>query len=156
MPIKFNTLQLKDQRVHFNKSFKFSGGILACHPGGCDSLPSQCSALCVWTSLVAQLVKNPPTMQETPVQLLGCRSRGEGIGYHLQYSWASLVAQIVENLPAMWETWVRSLDREDPLKEDVATHSITLAWRIPMGYRWGHKESDMTEQPTFSLFSIIY
>ena len=114
MTIKFNTLQLKDQRVHFNKSFKFSGRILACHLGGCDSLPSQCSALCVWTSLVAQLVKNPPATQETPVQLLGCRSRGEGIGYQLQYSWAPLVAQMVKNLPAMWETWVRSLDWEDP------------------------------------------
>ena len=44
--------------------------ILACHLGGCDSLPSQCSALCVWTSLVAQLVKNPPATQETQVQFL--------------------------------------------------------------------------------------
>ena len=65
MTIKFNTLQLKDHRAHFNKSFKFSGRILACHPGGCDSFPTQCSILCVWTSLVAQLVKNLPAMQET-------------------------------------------------------------------------------------------
>ena len=43
-------------------------------------------------------------------------------------SWASLVAQ---NLPAMWETWVRSLGREDPLEEGMATHSSVLAWRIP-------------------------
>ena len=71
MTIKFNTLQLKDHRVHFNKSFKFSGRILACHPGGCDSFPTQCSILCVWTSLVAQLVKNLPATQETPVQFLG-------------------------------------------------------------------------------------
>ena len=41
---------------------------------------------------------------------------------------ASLVAQ---NLPAMWETWVRSLGREDPLEEGMATHSSVLAWRIP-------------------------
>ena len=27
--------------------------------------------------------------------------------------------------------WVRSLSWEDPLKEDVATHSSILAWRIP-------------------------
>ena len=40
-----------------------------------------------WTSLVAQLVKNQPTMQETGVQrpVLG-RSPGEGKGYPLQYS----------------------------------------------------------------------
>ena len=56
-------------------------------------------------SLIAQLVKNLPAMQETPVRFLE-RSAGEGIGYPIQYSWASLVAQLVENLPAMWETWV--------------------------------------------------
>jgi len=32
---------------------------------------------------------------------------------------------------AMWETWVRSLDREDPLEKEMATHSSTLAWKIP-------------------------
>ena len=45
------------------------------------------------------------------------RSRGEGIGYPLQYSWASLVAQLVENPPAMWEAWVQSLGWEDPLEK---------------------------------------
>ena len=45
---------------------------------------------------------------------------------------ASLVAQVVKNLPATWETWVRSLGWEDPLEEDMATHSSILAWRIPM------------------------
>ena len=29
------------------------------------------------------------------------------------------------------ETWVRSLGREDPLEEGMATHSSMLAWRIP-------------------------
>ena len=28
-------------------------------------------------------------------------------------------------------TWVQSLDREDPLEEDMAPHSSILAWRIP-------------------------
>ena len=55
----------------------------------------------------------------------------EGIGYPLQYSWASLVAQLVKNLPAMLEMWVQSLDREDPLKKGIATHTSILAWRIP-------------------------
>ena len=32
--------------------------------------------------------------------------------------------------PAMWESWVRSLGWEDPLEEEMATHSSTLAWRI--------------------------
>ena len=56
-------------------------------------------------SLIVQLVKNPPAMQETPVRIPGSGSSpGEGIGYPLQYSWASLVAQPVKNPPAMRET----------------------------------------------------
>ena len=52
----------------------------------------------------------------------------------LYIAWASQVAQWVKNLPAvqkMQETWVRSLVQEDPLEKDMATHSSTLAWRIP-------------------------
>ena len=44
---------------------------------------------------------------------------------------ASLVAQMVKNLPAMQETWVQSLGWEDPLEKGMATHSSSLAWRIP-------------------------
>ena len=44
---------------------------------------------------------------------------------------ASLVAQLVKNLPAMQEAWVQSLGQEDPLEKEMATHSCTLAWRIP-------------------------
>ena len=39
---------------------------------------------------------------------------------------------MVKNLPAMQETRVQSLDQEDPLEEDMATHSSIPAWRIPM------------------------
>ena len=52
--------------------------------------------------------------------------------YYCTFIWASLVAQLVKNLPAMLETWVQSLGWEDPLEEGMATHSSTLAWRIPM------------------------
>ena len=44
---------------------------------------------------------------------------------------ASLVAQRLKRLPTMRETWVQSLGREDPLEKETATHSSTLAWRIP-------------------------
>ena len=40
-------------------------------------------------------------------------------------------AQTVKNLPAMQETKVLSLDREDPLEKEMATHSSILAWEIP-------------------------
>ena len=36
-----------------------------------------------------------------------------------------------KNLPAMRETWVPSLGQEDPLEKEMATHSSTLAWKIP-------------------------
>ena len=39
----------------------------------------------------------------------------------------SQVAQVVKNLLAMQETWVRSLGRDDPLEEEMATHSSILA-----------------------------
>ena len=42
-----------------------------------------------------------------------------------------LVAQTVKRLPAMRETWVRSLDQEDLLEKEMATHSSILAWEIP-------------------------
>ena len=41
------------------------------------------------------------------------------------------MAQTVKWLPIMWESQVRSLGREDPLEKEMATHSSTLAWRIP-------------------------
>ena len=47
------------------------------------------------------------------------------------YYGAFLVTQVIKNLPAMQETQVGSLGREDPLEEEMATHSRILAWRIP-------------------------
>ena len=55
---------------------------------------------------------------------------------------------MVKNLPAMQETQVQSLDWEDPLGAEMATHSSILAWEIPWAEEpgpWGHKESDTTE-----------
>ena len=53
------------------------------------------------------------------------------VPYKIKSGRAPLLAQTVENLPAMQETQVQSLGREDPLEEGMATHSSTLAWRIP-------------------------
>ena len=41
------------------------------------------------------------------------------------------MAQMVKNLPAVQETQVRSLSQEDPLEEEMATHSSITAWEIP-------------------------
>ena len=60
------------------------------------------------------------------------KSPEEGFATHSSILGASLVAQRLKHLPGMRETWVRSLGREDPLEEGMATHSTVLAWRIPM------------------------
>ena len=66
-------------------------------------------------------------------------------------SYTSLVAQTVKRLLAMQETRVRPLGWEDPLEKEMATHSSTLAWKIPWTEEpgsyspWGPTESDMTE-----------
>ena len=56
---------------------------------------------------------------------------------------------VVKNLPAIQEMWVWSLGREDPLEEEMATHSSILVWRIPwterslVGYSpWGQRVRD--------------
>ena len=38
---------------------------------------------------------------------------------------------MVKNLPAVPETWIQSLNWEDPLEKEMATHSSILAWEIP-------------------------
>ena len=53
----------------------------------------------------------------------------------------SLVTQTVKNLPTMQETLVQSLSQEDPLEKGMATHSSSLAWRIPQTEQPGRLES---------------
>ena len=51
------------------------------------------------------------------------------------------MAQTVKRLPAMQETWVQSLGWEDPLEKEKATHSSTLAWKIPWMEKHGRLQS---------------
>ena len=41
------------------------------------------------------------------------------------------MAHTVKRLPTMWETSVQSLCQEGLLEKEMATHSSTLAWKIP-------------------------
>ena len=43
---------------------------------------------------------------------------------------------MVKNPPAMQETQVPSLGQEDPLEEEMATHSSILAWKMDRGAWW--------------------
>ena len=51
------------------------------------------------------------------------------------------MAQTVKRMPTMRETWVRSLGGEDPLEKEMATHSSTLAWKIPWMEESGRLQS---------------
>ena len=74
---------------------------------------------------MAQRIKNPSAMQETPVGFLGQQVPLK------RDRLPTLVAQLVKTPPAMRKTWVRSLGWEEPLEKGKATHSSILAQRIP-------------------------
>ena len=123
--------------------------------------------LCVWVrthahththththgvSLVVQLVKNPPAMQETQfdfwVGKIPWRKDKQLTPVFLGFP-----GGLVKNPPAVWETWVLSLGGEDLLEEGMAANSNILAWKNPQGQRspvacspWGRKESDTIER----------
>ena len=100
-------------------------------------------------SRVAQLVKNPPAMQDTMVRFLD--QQVPGIGYPLQYSWASLVVQMVKNplqcrRPGfdLWVgkiPWRRTLRAIPEFLPGEFHGQRSLAGYSP----WGHKELDKTE-----------
>ena len=118
--------------------FYESEAMLVCHFSAVvlDGLSYQVSPLLAWT-LKEQIPQRPQRW---------------GISCFISrrvYLWASLV-------PAMQDTQVRPLDREEPLKKGMASHSSILSWRIPWteepgglqstGYRLqGHKQLDTTE-----------
>ena len=52
-----------------------------------------------------------------------------------------MVAETVKCLLTMWETRVWSLGWEDPLEQEMATHSSILAWRIPWTEELGRPQS---------------
>ena len=87
---------------------------------------------------MAQLVKNPPAMQETLVQFLSQKVPLE----------KDRLAQMVKNPPAVWEIWVQFLGWEDPLEEGMASHSSILAWRIPTNRAWWATVHGITELDT--------
>ena len=67
-------------------------------------------------SLIAQLVKNLPAMQETPVRFLG---------------WEDPLKKGKATPPVFWGFPCAFLDWEDPLEKGKSSHSNILAWRIP-------------------------
>ena len=64
---------------------------------------------------------------------------------------------MVKRLPAVWETQVRSLGWEDPLEKEMATHSSTLAWKIPCTEEPGRLQSMGSQNQTqLSNFTFTF
>ena len=78
---------------------------------------------------------------------------------HFDSLGASLVAQKVRHLPAVRETRVQSLGWQDPLEKEMATHSSTLAWKIPWTEESGGLQSMGSQRVghdlATSLFTLI-
>ena len=109
-------------------------------------------------SLVAQLVKNPPAMQETLVRFLGQEDPlKKGQAPHSGILGLLPVAQTGENLPAVQETWVypcigKILWRRERLPTPVFWPGESQGWGSLAGCSpWGGKESDTTEQLTHTI-----
>ena len=74
----------------------------------------------------------------------------------------SLVPQMVKRLPTMRETWVQSLGWEDLLEKEMATHSSSLAWKIPWMEEPGGLQSKESQRvghdwtTSLSFFNQIY
>ena len=58
----------------------------------------------------------------------------------------------MKHLPAMWETQVQSLDQEDPMEKEIATHSNTLAWKIQWMEEPGKLQSMGLQRVTLILY----
>ena len=122
------------------------------------------SILVIWDPLVAQLVKNLLTMQETLVRFLGWEEvivyLWEAIGYPVQYSWTSLVAQgkwdgkldgkesicNVEDLGSIPGLGRRSCGGGPGNPLQCSCLENPHGQRSLVGYSpWSHEESDKTE-----------
>ena len=58
---------------------------------------------------------------------------------------------VVNNLLAMQEIWVQPLGQEDPLEEEMATHSTILAWRISWTEETGRLQSMGSQKSQIGL-----
>ena len=96
-------------------------------------------------SLIAQLVKNLPVMQETPVRFLGWEDPLEKGQVPTPVFLGFPCDSAGKNLPAMWETWVQSLGWEDPLEKGKVTYPVFWPGESMDYSPWDHKELDMTE-----------
>ena len=63
------------------------------------------------------------------------------LGRYFRYCASLVASETIKHLPTMWETQVQSLVQEDPLEKEMATHSSSLAWKIPQTEEPGRLQS---------------
>ena len=115
----------------FRQNPSFSGRESACQCRRCSFDPRVGEdplekAVATHSSIIAWEI--PQSEKPGRLQSIGSQKNWTQLS---AYTTTSLVAQMVKHLPAMWETWVQSLGQQDPLEKEMATHSNTLAWKIP-------------------------
>ena len=98
--------------------------------------------VCNRSSLIAQLVKNPPASRRPQLD-----------------SWIGKVCYRRDKLPTPEficnaETWVQFLGWEDPLEKGKATHSSILAWRIPWTLQSMGSQRVGNDWATFTFTSL--
>ena len=100
----------------------------------CCTLPVKCTQV-LWCGSVSSLgfpfFQDWQFLYRETVDFCFCLTLKSCILFLSKCLVTSLVAQTVKSLPAMQEAWVPSLGWEDPLEEEMVTHSSILAWRIP-------------------------
>ena len=108
-----------------------------------------------WSGLPFPSLGDLPDPGIEPTVAVGCSGRCSGI-FIIGTTWLPYrqrsrcvwkmvnsfpCCSLVKNPPAMQETWVWSLDWEDPLKKEMATHSSILTWEIPWTEESGRLQS---------------
>ena len=105
-------------------------------------LPRSKRLLNSWLQSLSAMILEPKKIKCLTVSIVSPSICHEVMGLDAMiFQSASLVAQRLMHVPAMQETWVRSLGQEDPLEKEMATHSSTLAWKIPWTEEPGRLQS---------------
>ena len=113
--------------LNFTLDHSSSFDFFYCLQSYLPSFITLCSCLCQWYCSLSLLRNLPQANGNLPLNyfcyLCNLFNLVEPIFLFVKLGQASLVAQTVKRLPTIWETWVQSLDREDLLEKEMATHS---------------------------------
>ena len=117
------------------------------------SLSALCCVVCtcVWTCTNWQHPQGAISKQRISLCSCNCLIPGNSVKlskYVATTCWGFQAGSMVKNPPVKQEMQVQSLGQEDPLEEDIQTHSRILAWQIPWTEEtgayspWGRKQLD--------------